>query len=165
MGQNPIARPVNTPWDLARRLINVEASSGSPLFTPLIEQGGSPEMKRRSRLILVASTGLMLAFSALAQEATPPPAKDAAKTLTPMEQGNNKADLATTAQIRKDIMAEKNLSVNAQNVKIITNAGKVTLRGLVNTAAEKRLIGEIAEKTARPENVDNQLEVTAPPKP
>ena len=81
------------------------------------------------------------------------------QTLTPLDQGNSKADVATTAQIRKEIIAGKNMSVNARNVKIITNNGRVTLRGTVNTAEEKRFIGEIAERIARSENVDNQLEV------
>ena len=81
------------------------------------------------------------------------------RTLTPLDQGNSKADVATTAQIRKEINAGNNMSVNAKNVKIITNEGQVTLRGPVNTAEEKRLIGEIAINIARLENVDNQLEV------
>jgi sporulation protein YlmC with PRC-barrel domain len=81
------------------------------------------------------------------------------RTLTPLDQGNSKADVDTTAQIRKEIIAEKDMSVNARNVKIITNNGRVTLRGPVNTAEEKRLIGEIAARIARSENVDNQLEV------
>jgi sporulation protein YlmC with PRC-barrel domain len=81
------------------------------------------------------------------------------QTLTPLDQGNSKADVDTTAQIRKEIIAGKNMSVNARNVKVITNKGQVTLRGPVNTAEEKRLIGEIANRIARSENVDNQLEV------
>jgi osmotically-inducible protein OsmY len=44
-------------------------------------------------------------------------------------------------------------------VKIITIDGEVTLRGPVNTAEEKRPIGEIADRIAHSENVDNQLEV------
>jgi len=84
-------------------------------------------------------------------------------TLTPIDQGNSKADVATTAQIRKEIIAEKNMSVNAQNVKIMTINGRVTLRGPVNTAEEKRLIGEIADRIARSGNVDNQLEVKLTP--
>jgi osmotically-inducible protein OsmY len=51
------------------------------------------------------------------------------------------------------------MSVNAQNVKIITVDGKVTLRGPVASSEEKRRIGEIAGQIARSENVDNQLEV------
>lgn len=79
--------------------------------------------------------------------------------LSPTDQGNNKADLDTTANIRKEILAAKDFSVNAQNVKIITVGGRVTLRGPVKTAEEKRLIGDIADRIARSENVDNQLEV------
>lgn len=78
---------------------------------------------------------------------------------TPMDQGNSQADVNTTAQIRKEIVAGKTMSVNAKNVKIITNGGRVTLRGPVNSAEEKRLIGEIADRIARAGNVDNQLEV------
>ena len=81
------------------------------------------------------------------------------RTLTPLDQGSSKADIATTARIRKEITAEKTMSLNARNVKIITIDGRVTLRGPVNTAEEKRLIGEIADRIARSENVDNQLEV------
>lgn len=85
--------------------------------------------------------------------------RDRNKTLTPLDQGNNQADTTTTAQIRKGILADKNMSVNARNVKIITNQGMVTLRGPVNTAEEKRLIGEIANSYAQAGNVDNQIEV------
>ena len=81
------------------------------------------------------------------------------RTLTPLDQGNSQADVDTTAQIRKEIIAGKDMSVNAKNVKIITNKGKVTLRGPVNTAEEKQLIGGIADRIAQPENVDNQIEV------
>jgi osmotically-inducible protein OsmY len=42
---------------------------------------------------------------------------------------------------------------------LITIGGRVTLRGPLNSAEEKRLIGEIADRIARSENVDNQLEV------
>jgi sporulation protein YlmC with PRC-barrel domain len=81
------------------------------------------------------------------------------RTLTPLDQGNSVADRDTSAQIRKEILAGKGMSVNARNVKIITIDGQVTLRGPVNTAEEKRFIGAIAEKIAKSENVDNQLEV------
>ena len=135
-------------------------------------------MQGRSSLIIMASAALVLAFSARAQDAgdaavqKPDPAPTAnadnternvsdrsSQTLTPIDQGNNKADLATTARIRREVMAATDMSVDAQNVKIITNAGKVTLRGPVDTAKEKRLIGEIAVRHALAGNVDNQLEV------
>ena len=127
-------------------------------------------MKRKLQIILSAAS--VLAFSALAEDTTKPKTKEPdnsarnerdrdARTKTPLDQGNSKADVTTTAEIRKEIVATKDMSMNAQNVKIITNTGKVTLRGPVNTNEEKRIIGEIANKIAHAENVDNQLEVTA----
>ena len=56
-------------------------------------------------------------------------------------------------------MAGKDMSLNAQNVKIITQNGKVTLRGPVNSAEEKRLIAEIARSLVDPNQVDCLLEV------
>ncbi len=85
--------------------------------------------------------------------------RDTADTLTPIDQGSSKADTSITAQIRRDVTALNNMSVNAQNVKIITLNGRVTLRGPVNTADERQLIGSIAERIVRAKNVDNQLEV------
>jgi sporulation protein YlmC with PRC-barrel domain len=85
------------------------------------------------------------------------------QALTPLDHGNSKTDVATTAQIRKEIIAGKTMSVNAHNVKIITINGQITLRGPVNTAEEKRLIGEIADRSAHTGDVDNQLEVQPTP--
>lgn len=81
------------------------------------------------------------------------------RNLTPLDQGNSQADIDTTALIRRGIIAGKNMSVSARNVKAITNNGRVTLRGPVNSAEEKRLIGEIAGNIALVENVENQLDV------
>ena len=83
--------------------------------------------------------------------------KDA--TMTSFDQGNSKADTDTTAQIRKEITASEKMSASGKNVKVITKDGRVTLRGPVDSADEKRLIGEIANRIARSGNVDNQLEV------
>ncbi|MFN0080413.1 MAG: DUF4142 domain-containing protein [Prosthecobacter sp.] len=89
--------------------------------------------------------------------------RDPASTLTPLDQGSSKNDLAITAQIRRDVTALNNISVNAQNVKIITLNGRVTLRGPVHTAEEKSLIGAIADRIVRSKSVDNQLEVKPAP--
>ena len=52
-------------------------------------------------------------------------------TLTPEEQGGEAADVKVTAAIRRAIVNDHSLSVNAHNVKIITRDGIVTLRGPV----------------------------------
>lgn len=80
-------------------------------------------------------------------------------TLTPLDQGTNSFDVEITRQIRQALTSAKGLSVNAQNVKIITLNGRVVLRGPVSTVEEKNRIGEFAARAARPEDVDNQLEV------
>jgi osmotically-inducible protein OsmY len=80
-------------------------------------------------------------------------------TLTPLDQSNTQADVDITRTIRKQIMADKELSMDAKNVKIITQNGHVTLRGPVNSVEEKHQIGEIANTAAQSENVENQLEV------
>ncbi|MCC6232760.1 MAG: PRC-barrel domain-containing protein [Verrucomicrobiales bacterium] len=81
------------------------------------------------------------------------------RTLTAADQGNSATDLDITSRIRQGIMDGKNMSVNAQNVKIITTRGQVTLRGPVNSLEEKRALGDIALSVASLGNVDNQLEV------
>lgn len=81
------------------------------------------------------------------------------KELTPLDQGNTKSDTDITAAIRKEIVAGKDMSTNARNVKIITQNGKVTLRGPVDTAEEKQLIADIAGRIAQPDQVDCRIEV------
>lgn len=81
-------------------------------------------------------------------------------TKTPLEQGENKEDLTITAGIRKDVVADESLSINAKNVKIITNDGVVTLRGTVDSAAEKSTINAVAQKTSGVKRVDNQIEIS-----
>lgn len=77
---------------------------------------------------------------------------------TPMDQNQNQKDIDVTSSIRKRVVDTK-LSVNAQNVKIISQDGKVTLRGPVKTAEEKNQIEQIAGDVAGAGNVDSQLEI------
>ena len=77
---------------------------------------------------------------------------------TPFDQNENRKDIDITANIRKRVV-DSEMSVNAQNVKIITQDGKVTLRGPVKSADEKKQIEKLAQEVAGAANVDNQLEV------
>ena len=81
---------------------------------------------------------------------------DAVKT--PIDQNENQKDIDVTANIRKRVVDTK-LSLNAQNVKIITQNGKVTLRGPVKSGDEKKQIEQIASDVAGVGNVDSQLEI------
>ncbi|MGZ8915329.1 MAG: BON domain-containing protein [Methylobacter sp.] len=52
-------------------------------------------------------------------------------TLTPEDQNETEGDINITAAIRQAVVKNESLSVNAQNIKIITRNGVVTLRGPV----------------------------------
>ena len=80
-------------------------------------------------------------------------------TLVPTDQGTSEADRKTTQQIRQALMKDNSLSFGAKNVKIITLNGKVTLRGPVNSEAERASIEAAARKVAGVTQVDNQLEL------
>ena len=83
-------------------------------------------------------------------------------TLTPEDQKENESDIKITADIRQALVRDKSLSVNAQNVKIITRDGKVTLRGPVESEAESLKLQQITKQTPGVVQVDNQLEHKAP---
>ena len=75
----------------------------------------------------------------------------------------NLADRAISQKIRKAIHDDTSLSTYAHNIKIITQDGKVTLRGPVRSEEERNNLQAKAVAVAGAENVTNQLEV-APPK-
>jgi hyperosmotically inducible protein len=79
--------------------------------------------------------------------------------VTPMSQGNDTADIQTTANVRKALMADDTLSTNGKNVKVVTANGTLTLRGPVNSAAEKQNIDAKARSLAGANAVDDQLDV------
>lgn len=80
-------------------------------------------------------------------------------TVTPFDQGTSEADLTMTREIRKALRKQDGLSVSAQNVKVITRDGHVTVRGPVSSDEEKATIEEIVGRFASAPNIDSQLEV------
>lgn len=77
----------------------------------------------------------------------------------PTDQNENPTDIGITADIRKQVVAS-DLSINAQNVKIIAQDGRVTLRGPVNSTEEKQRVEDMARSVAGSDKVDSHLEVT-----
>lgn len=82
--------------------------------------------------------------------------------LTPEDQKESKSDIDITAAIRQAVVRDESLSLNAQNAKIITRHGVVTLRGPVESEAERLTLQKIATQTPGVVQVDNQLEIKAP---
>jgi len=90
------------------------------------------------------------------------PLQSDAKPPTSGNQKNNTADLELTANIRKAVMADKTLSVAAHNVKIITQDGQVTLRGVVQSQLEKDLVLAKARDIAGADHVVDDLSLRVP---
>jgi len=125
---------------------------------------------KRLTLSLIALAAL--ALPAIAQKSTPNPNTAAdntgrnvrdrsGETKTSGDQSESPDDIKTSAAIRRAVVGDGSLSMTAKNVKIITANGVVTLRGPVQSAAEKAKIGDLAKKNAGKAKIDNQLEVKA----
>jgi osmotically-inducible protein OsmY len=74
--------------------------------------------------------------------------------------GNATTDRMTTAQIRKAIMADKDLSLYAHNVKIIVRNGNVTLKGPVKSDDERNKVQADASNVVSADKISNQLTVS-----
>jgi hyperosmotically inducible protein len=74
-------------------------------------------------------------------------------------QSNRPRDLQLTQTIRRSVMADKALSVDAHNVKIVTVNGHVTLNGVVRSDAEKSAVIAKAVTVAGADNVLDALKV------
>jgi hyperosmotically inducible periplasmic protein len=89
---------------------------------------------------------------------------DAQKGATTADQQKmNPTDRELTRKIRASIMDDKSLSTYAHNIKIVTQDGKVTLKGPVRTEQEKADVEAKAAAVAGATNVTSQIQV-APPK-
>jgi hyperosmotically inducible protein len=105
-----------------------------------------------------------LAFSVRAQDAQQA-APDNTRTNidqskpTADQQKMNASDRSMTQQIRKAIHQDTSLSTYGHNVKIITQGGKVTLRGPVRSQDEKTNIEAKAAAVVGQDNVTDELTI------
>jgi hyperosmotically inducible protein len=121
---------------------------------------------KRSHLIAV--TGAVLCFAiagvtAIAQDQNTKPdnsAQNRNQNQTAQNQSSAASDRELTAKIRKAIIADKDLSTYAHNIKIITQNGTVTLKGPVKSDEEKREIERDAAGVVSRESIVDQLTVT-----
>ena len=155
--------------------VNTADDSGKERQPPFIRK----DLRIPIRLRLFAATltaGLMLTSGSIradsdhtsvadnsALENTERNARDSGNTtLTPEDQQESKSDIRMTAAIRKAVVNNKSLSLDAHKAKIITRNGVVTLRGPVENNAEKMKLQSIAIKTRGVKQVENQLEPKNP---
>jgi hyperosmotically inducible protein len=80
--------------------------------------------------------------------------------LTAQDQGNSQKDLDLAAKVRRAIIDDKSLSLNAHNVKIIAANGQVVLKGPVKNDSERTRLSQIVNEIVGVNNVKNELEVS-----
>ena len=86
-------------------------------------------------------------------------AQNKAQSPTADKQTNAQGDRDITKQIRKAIVADKDLSTYGHNVKIITMNGAVTLKGPVKSDDEKQKIATDAASVVSADKITNDLMV------
>lgn len=125
---------------------------------------------RSSSLTRLAAAGIVALVAIGCGDRETTTATDTAKnardagggTVTPLDQSEAAADLETTRRIREALVEHDDLSSNAKNVKVVTVDGAVTVRGPVDSPAEKQTVVAVAKQVAGPAKVVDQLEVAAP---
>ena len=118
-------------------------------------------MRKTTLFLLPLSLLLMIGFASCekrpgADNTARNPAKPNAG-----DQSETEADREITANIRKAVVADDSLSINAQNVKIIAVNGVVTLRGPVKSEKEKMAIEAKAKQVVGVKSVNNLIEIEA----
>lgn len=76
----------------------------------------------------------------------------------PTDQGGSEADVNTTRKIRTAIM-DADLSFGAKNVKIITKAGQITVKGEVKDEGERQKVFEIVRGHAGSSKISDEITV------
>ncbi|MEP6963630.1 MAG: BON domain-containing protein [Acidobacteriota bacterium] len=71
---------------------------------------------------------------------------------------NGSSDLQLMHRIRKAVTSDKSLSINAHNVKVIAQNGKVTLKGHVSTDEESKAVEAKALAVAGAGNVVKMMQ-------
>src|ERR1700721_1948808 len=114
-------------------------------------------------ILLIGPTTPVFAQSAVnntAPDNTAVNMRDRSSTEPTADQGqNNASDLATMQQVRKAVVSDKSLSTYAHNIKIVSQGGKVTLKGPVRSQQESDAIQAKATEVAGDGNVVNNLDV------
>jgi hyperosmotically inducible periplasmic protein len=131
----------------------------------LLKKFGTEFLLLGSCLILGASMPAKVTSHQDTQQPAPDNTKSNQNTNSPTadQQKMNPADRDLTKKIRAALQEDKSLSMYAHNIKIISQDGKVTLKGPVRSDDEKASIEAKAVAVAGDGNVVNHLKV-APPK-
>jgi hyperosmotically inducible periplasmic protein len=75
------------------------------------------------------------------------------------QQKNDSSDLQLTREIRQSLVKDKSLSTYAHNLKVISQNGKVTLKGPVRSEDERNAVLAKATQVAGEANVNDEMTV------
>jgi osmotically-inducible protein OsmY len=78
---------------------------------------------------------------------------------TAIDQGNSESDVKIASAIRRSIISDNTLSMDAKNVKVIVNGDSVVLRGPVKSEDEKAEVGHKAAMAIGIAHVENDLDI------
>lgn len=75
--------------------------------------------------------------------------------VTAERQSHSEKDLEITRQVRRELMNSSELSTRTQNLTVVTQNGKVSLRGTVPSVSEKNKVEKMARAVNGVEHVDS----------
>jgi hyperosmotically inducible protein len=123
-------------------------------------------MKAKVVCAIIVNAAALIALQSAGAQAVPPAdntksnqTDQSDREVTADAQKENETDRGLVQRIRKSLMADKDLSTYAHNVKIVAIGGRVTLNGVVRSDEEKRKVASLAEEVAGKQNVVNDLKV------
>ncbi len=127
---------------------------------------GKPSFRHLQTTALALATlvvpALVISRPAVAQDQTTQPdnsGQNKHQNTTADNQPNAKDDRDTTAKVRRAIIADKDLSTYAHNVKIVTRGGTVTLKGPVKSDDEKQKVATDAASVVSQDKIVDHLTV------
>jgi hypothetical protein len=125
--------------------------------SPDSTQSGSFSMYRTLSGVFVSAVFLSFSFARAENPGSFVP--DQPIGLNAEHQSNDEADVSITLKIRQAVVKDDELSLYAQNVKIITVDGQVVLKGPVRSEQEKLKVERLALEIAGKDNVSSEIDV------
>ncbi len=116
-------------------------------------------------LLLAASFGFVQAALADNTQPTQPDNSRINRTIiedrqkTAEDQGSSASEVEVARLIRQELTQDDTLSVNAKNLKIIVTGSIVTLKGPVQSVAEKRRVVACAKRAAPNRTIRDEVTV------
>ncbi|HWB06489.1 MAG TPA: PRC-barrel domain-containing protein [Verrucomicrobiales bacterium] len=141
-------------YDNKREGLILDAGKDALALLPHFKAGEWPDMNSGTYL-----DSVYLAYGIKNKATIPAADTDKTAKVVPETPEMVKQDAEITSSIRKEILARKDISADAKSAKVATKDGKVTLKGQVKTAEEKRVLNELAVQHTDRDSVDNQLVV------